>query len=135
MPTLVPAQRLARLRTNHDLQNDIDEIRHKKKVLGDRLKPWVVEALKLLHDVDVGIKQLNQTLESVTIATEDPTSQKSVDIAQNDVAQSEGVLPPLAVLAISKILSEQMMAKNKSRAFKRLFLCKNYSFFKTSCAT
>ena len=68
----------------------------KKKVLGDFLKPWAIEALKISQDVDVTIKQLKQTLESVTIMTEGLISQNLVEIVQNFATQSESVLPPLA---------------------------------------
>lgn len=74
MPTLVPAHHLARLQTSHAVQNDIEELQHKKKSLGDRLKPWATKSLKLSQDVDVAIKQLNQTLVSVTATTKGPTS-------------------------------------------------------------
>ena len=95
LPTLVPTQCLQWLRTIQALQLDIEDLQQKKKILGDCLKPWAVEALKLSQDVDVAIKQLNQTLESVTAATKSPISEKLVDIAQNASIQSEGVLPLL----------------------------------------
>ena len=44
LPTLVLAKHLTWLRTSHALQADIDELRQKKKVLGDRLKPWDAKA-------------------------------------------------------------------------------------------
>ena len=87
MSTLVPAQLLARLHTSHTLRDGIEELHHTNKVLSDHLKPWADEALKLSQEVDYAVKQLNQTLESVTAATEGPTSQKLVDIAQNTVLQ------------------------------------------------
>lgn len=84
------------MHTSHDLQADIDELRQKKKVLSDRLKPWAAEALKLSQDVDVAVRQLNQTLESVTATMKSQILQNLVDIAQNVAAQSECMLPPLA---------------------------------------
>ena len=60
------------------------------------MKPWADEALKISQDVDVAIKKLNQTLESVTAATKGPLSEKLVEIAQNAVVQSKGILPLLA---------------------------------------
>ena len=83
MPTLVPAQCLAWMCTSHTLRDDLEELRHKNKVLSDHLKPSVDEALKLSQEVDVAVKQLNQTLESVTVTNEGPTSQKLLDIAQD----------------------------------------------------
>ena len=59
------------------------------------MKPWAVEALKIFQDVDVVVKQLKQTLESVTVVTEGPTLQNLVDIAQNSIARNEGVFPPM----------------------------------------
>ena len=94
IPTLILAQLLAHLRPNHALKDDLEELHHKKKVLSDHLKPWANEALNLSQEVDVAFKHLNQTMESVTTATEGPTWQKLVDIAQNATAQSEGVFPP-----------------------------------------
>lgn len=47
MPTLVAAQRLARLHTNHALRDEIEVLCHKKQVLSDHLKPWEDEAMKL----------------------------------------------------------------------------------------
>ena len=84
------------MRTSHALQADIDELQKNKNTLGDHLKPWATEALKLSQDVDVAIKQLNQTLESVTATTEGSISETLVDIAGKFSTQSEGMLPPLA---------------------------------------
>ena len=95
MPTLIPTKCLAHLRASHALIDDLEGLRHKKKVMSDHLKPWADEAFKLSQEVDVAVKQLNQTLESVTAATEGPTSQKLMKISQNVVAQRKGVLPPL----------------------------------------
>ena len=75
------ARRLQRLRTSQALQADIEDLRKKNKTLGDRLKLWADEALKLSQDADVAIKQLNQTLESVAALIEGPLSEKLVDIA------------------------------------------------------
>ena len=47
------------MHTSHALQADIDELWKKKNALGDRLKHWAAEALKLSQDVDVVVKQLN----------------------------------------------------------------------------
>ena len=102
MPALIPAQRLAGVWANHALRYDLEGFRHNNKVLSDHLKPWVDESLKISQDLDVVVKQLNQTLESVTTTTEGPTSQKLVEFAQNASAQSEGVFPPL-VDAIKQI--------------------------------
>ena len=95
MHTLIPAQRLAPLQANHVLKDDLEGLHHKKKVLNNHLKPWANEALNISQDVDVAVKQLNQTLESVTTATEGPSSQNLVDIVQKTTVQSEGVFPPL----------------------------------------
>ena len=89
---------MERLRTSNTLRDEIEELRHKNHVLGECLKPWVATALQLSQDVDVVVKRLNQTLESVTAATEGPTSQKLVDIAQSAAAQSQEVLPPLVAV-------------------------------------
>ena len=86
MPTMIPTQRLAHLRANHALRDDLEGIFPKKKVLSDHLKPWADEALKISQDLDVAVKQLNQILESVTVAKKGPTSQKLVDIAKNVAA-------------------------------------------------
>ena len=80
MPTLIPAQCLACLRASHALKDGLEGLHHKKKVLGDHLQPWADEALKISQDLDFVVKQLNRTLESVTTATEGPTSQKLVEI-------------------------------------------------------
>ena len=88
MTTLILAQRLARLLTIHALWDDIDNLCQNKKTLSDHLKPWVDEALKLAQDIDVTVKHLNQTLDSVTAATKGPTLQNLVDIAENSTAQS-----------------------------------------------
>ena len=74
MSTLIPAQCLERMCANDTLRDEIEELWHKNKVLSDHLKPLAVEALKLSQEVDVTVKQLNQTMESVTISTEGPTS-------------------------------------------------------------
>ena len=83
MPTLIPTQRLTRLRASHALRDDLEELRHKKKVLSDHLKLWADEALKISQDMDVVVKQLNWTLESVTATTEGLTSQNLVEIGTN----------------------------------------------------
>ena len=80
----------------------MEALRQWKKTLRDHLKPWDDEALKLSQDVDITFKQLNQTLESVTAATEGPNLQKLVEIAENATAQSEGVFP-LLVDAIKQL--------------------------------
>ena len=59
MPTLIPTQCLARLRASHALIDDPEELRLKKKVLSDHLRPWVYEALKIFQDLDVMVKKLN----------------------------------------------------------------------------
>ena len=59
MPTLIHTQWLAWLRASHTLRDEIDELHQKKKIVGDRLKPWADEALKLSQDIDLTVKKLN----------------------------------------------------------------------------
>ena len=59
------------------------------------MKPWATTTLKLSQDVDIAVKRLNQTLESVTAATKGLTSQKLVDITQSNVSHSLEVMAPL----------------------------------------
>ena len=105
LPTLVPAQHLARFKTNNDLQNKIEELWRKQHVIAERLKPWAAIALQISQDVDGAIKRLTQTLESVTVETEGMTSHKLVDIAQSAAAQSQEVLPPL-IAAINALCAQ-----------------------------
>ena len=95
LTTLVPTQCLAQLKTSNDLQDKIEKLLHKQHIMAKHLKPWTATTLQLSHDIDGATKQLNQILESVTAATEGPTSQKLVDLAQSAAVQSQEVLPPL----------------------------------------
>ena len=54
--TLVPTQRLARLGTSQALKADMDALQQRKQRLSNHLQPWVDEALKLSHDIDVAVK-------------------------------------------------------------------------------
>ena len=81
MSTLVPTQHLARLKTSNDLQDEIAKLRQKQHVMTELLKPWTTSALPLTHDIDGATKRLNQFLASITMATNDPPSQKMVTLA------------------------------------------------------
>ena len=104
----MPTQRLQQLHTSQVLQAYIEDLRQKNKTLGDQLKMWANEALKLSQDADVAIKQLNQTLESVATAIEGELSEKLVNIAQNVDVQSKDMLPLLA--EVIRVLQVQVEA-------------------------
>lgn len=58
------------------------------------MKLWADEAMKLSQDLDVVVKNLNQTYQSINLATEGLTSQKLVDTTQSAANQSVSILVP-----------------------------------------
>ena len=60
------------------------------------MKPWADEATKLSQDLDVTVRNHNQTLQSVTLATKGLTSKKLMETVQIGADQSVGVLAPFA---------------------------------------
>ena len=87
-PSNVSVQRLA-------VMDKIENLRRTKHVIQKLLKPWADTALQLTQDAQSAIARLHWLLERVTAATDGPASLTLVNIAQQAVAQSQEVLPPL----------------------------------------
>lgn len=65
------------------LQDEVKELHWKKYIVTNHMKPWTNKEMNLSQDLDAAVKNLNQTLQSVTLVREGPTSKNIVDIMKN----------------------------------------------------